>query len=148
MEDPLLPPRSIGRSLNFATGATNALCARLLAPHGLSLAQWVVLSTLWRNDGATLSQLAQLAGQALPAMSRLVDRMEAAGLVGRAAGSDRRSLRIHLTEAGRALEHLADLPDRVNRLVMRGLSAAEQAALFDLLERAEVNARGASAEVG
>ena len=138
---PPLPP-SLGRMLNFATGATNRLCQNLLQPHGLMLAQWVVLSALWRRDGLPMSEIARYSGNNLPAASRIVDRMAENGLVRRAPDpANRRTVRVHLTEAGRALDHLANFHEEVNRRLLAGLNPEEARTLFDLLERVDANAR-------
>lgn len=140
----IAPPRSIGRHLNFATGRANALCAQILDPHGLSLPQWVILSCLWRHGPLGVSSLAELVGTGVPAASRIVDRMEDRGLVARQRiEADRRSIRVALTETGRALDHLADVHARINAALLAGFSAEDRAAAYDLLQRIEDNARRA-----
>ncbi len=134
-------PVSLGRLLNFASGATNRMCQKMLAPHGLMLAQWVVLSALWREDGLPVSELARYSGNNLSAASRIVDRMVENGLVRRGADpADRRAVRVFLTEAGRALDHLADFPARVNAVLTAGLDPADQHRLATLLEHVLDNA--------
>ena len=87
-------PDSLGRLLNFATGAMNRMCQARLAEHDLLLAQWVILSALWARDGLHVSELARYSGNNLPAASRIVDRMVDKGLVARSADAeDRRSVR-------------------------------------------------------
>ncbi|WGH77394.1 MarR family winged helix-turn-helix transcriptional regulator [Jannaschia ovalis] len=136
--------RSIGRQLNFATGRMNALCQRLLEPHELSLPQWVVLSCLWREGDLTVGALAERVGTGLPAMSRIVDRMVARDLVTRHRdATDRRATIVGLTEKGRALDHLRDFHERVNAVLLDGLSERERAAAFDLLTRMQDNAERA-----
>lgn len=131
-------PVSLGRALNFAAGAGNAVVARLLAPHDLSLAQWAVLQTLWRNGPLKLSQIASLTGNAPPATSRLVDRMIDAGLVTRTeAANDRRSVTVALAPRGEGLRHLQDIYQQVNAVLLRDLTADEAAALFALLDRVD-----------
>lgn len=137
-------PKSLGRSLNFAAGATNALCNARLAPHGLQLPQWVVLSSLWRKDGLTVTQIAQLNGSAVPAASRLVGRMEKAGFVSRRPDpDDRRETRVWCTPRGRALDGLARFHESINDALLDGFTEAEAEALFALLDRVTENARRA-----
>jgi hypothetical protein len=57
-KNPLERPRSLGQVLSFATGATVAMCQDMLAEHDLTLAQWVILSALWRQDGMLISEIA------------------------------------------------------------------------------------------
>lgn len=139
-------PRSLGRALNFATAAMNRACQEMLEPHGLMLAQWVILSALWRSDGLAVSQLAHYTGNNLPASSRIVDRMVRSGLVTRRADpSDRRTVRVHLTEAGRDLRHLSGFHEQVNARLMAGFTPSETDFLFEMLERVLANATAAPA---
>lgn len=131
-------PASLGRALNFTAGTGNAVVARLLAPHDLTLAQWAVLQTLWRNGPLKLSQIASLTGNAPPATSRLVDRMIDAGLVTRAeVPDDRRSVTVGLAPRGEGLRHLQDIYQQVNAVLLRDLSADEAVTLFALLDRVD-----------
>lgn len=140
--DKVTAPRALGRQLNFTAGAANAVATRLLAPHGLSLAQWVVLQSLWRNGPLKLLDLARLTGSEPPAMSRLVDRMIAAGLVERAVDStDRRAVIIGLAPKGEGLRHLQDVYERVNEVLMKDLSPDERSLVFSLLQRVERSGR-------
>jgi len=137
-------PASLGRLLNFAAGATTRMCQARLAEHDLSLAQWVILSALWRRDGQSVSDLARWSGNNAPAASRIIDRMAERGLITRSADAeDRRSVRVWLTDAGRAHEGLRGFYEEVNAVLTAGLSAAETQVLFDLLERVLENARRA-----
>lgn len=143
-----IPFRSLGRSLNFSTGRANALCHEMLEPHGLSLPQWVILSCLWRDGSLTLGELSDLIGTGLPATSRLIDRMTERGLVTRSRDAkDKRIARIVVTEAGQALDHLADFAERVNAQLLKGFSDAEREKIYDLLSRIEGNARKVLSEL-
>lgn len=141
----LPPPPSLGRLLNFTTGAMNRLCQEMLAEHDLQLGHWVILSALWRRDGLSTSELARYSGNTLPAVSRLLDRMVKKGLVTRESDpADRRTARINTTRKGRSLAHLSHFYAEVNERLLQGFSAAETAALFTLLERVLENARKAA----
>jgi MarR family 2-MHQ and catechol resistance regulon transcriptional repressor len=76
-----------------------------LAPHGLSLVEFEVLLRLGRSPGRLL-RMNQLAGQVAlttSGLTRVVDRLERAGLVSRrACPDDRRGLWAVLTESGLA----------------------------------------------
>lgn len=139
----LARPLSIGRLLNFSSGASNLVCQQLLEPHDLTLAQWVILSALWREDQMTVAELAGYSGNAAPATSRIIDRMADRGLVTRQSDpKDRRAVRVTLTERGRALDHLATLHATVNDIMLQGFSDDEAATLMTLLDRTEANGRG------
>ncbi|MFZ5963458.1 MarR family winged helix-turn-helix transcriptional regulator [Thalassococcus sp. BH17M4-6] len=137
-------PRSIGRNLNFATGRLNALCQKLLDPHGLSLAQWVILSCLWREGDLSVGALSELVGSGLPATSRIIDRMIESGLVSRRRHqADGRVMVVALTDKGRELDHLADFYQRINDIMLKGFTEEEAAQAFDLLSRMQRNAQDA-----
>lgn len=140
-------PRAIGRSLNFATGATNAMCQAMLAEHELTLPQWVALSALWQRDGLTVGEIATYSGTDVPAASRLVERMTLKRFVERRADpEDRRTVRIHLSTNGRALRPLRRFYESVNRALLKGLSLDDAELLYALLARVERNARRKLAE--
>lgn len=135
-------PHSIGRQLNFAAGAGTAVCNRILEPHGLSLSQWAVLSSLWRNGPLGIKDIAKLTGNAPPAVSRIVDRMIAAGLLERnPVKKDRRSVEIGLSANGEALRPLQHVFEEVNAVLLSDFTPDETAVLFALLARAEANGR-------
>jgi len=135
-------PDSLGRLLNFAAGGCNQMCNALLAPHGLTLPQWVILSALWREDGMQVAELGRWNGTNLPAVSRLLDRMEASGLVVRRADpEDRRAVRVFLTDRAAAMRDLVDFYRDVNDRLLAGFSDAETAQICDMLARVAANAR-------
>src|SRR6516164_3626607 len=66
--------------------------------HGMTRAQWVILSWLERQSGISQSDLAGLVEVEPITVCRLVDRLEARGLVERRPDAkDRRINRLHLT---------------------------------------------------
>lgn len=74
-----------------------------------------------------------------PAVSRLVDRLEEDGLVQRRAGEDRRCVRLHVTETGRAeMFALVEESQRIEDEAGRHLTAAEMRELKRLLEKLQV----------
>ena len=142
---PYLP--SIGRLLGFASRAAVALSERSLAPHGLTLQQWILLTALWREDGLTVSQLAAYYRVSDPTASSLVDRMEAKGLVvRRRTDRDRRKVIVCLTEKGRSLAPLIGAYEPINDVLLAGFTGPERAALAALLDRLIANAESALAK--
>jgi len=90
--------------------------------------------TFW--EGASNAELSKVLGLSHPATVRLVDKLEADGLVEARPGRDRRAVALHLTDAGRArVKGL--LIDRCTALaeVTGALSQAEQDVLAGLLEK-------------
>jgi DNA-binding MarR family transcriptional regulator len=75
-----------------------------MAPYRVSVNQYVVLASLAASDDTSAGILAREAGVDSGAMTRLLDRMEALGLIERRIDrADRRVVRLHLTAHGRTL---------------------------------------------
>lgn len=135
-------PKSIGRQLNFAAGASTSVITRMLQPHNLTLAQWAVLSCIWRNGALGIKDIAKLTGNTPPAASRIVDRMVGSGLLLRQeAQDDRRNVNINLSDKGEELRVLQSIFEDVNVVIFDQFSQADQEKLFELLARVENNSR-------
>ncbi len=102
---------------------------------GLTRSQWWVLTHLFRKDGITQSELAEMLELEKPSLGRLLDRLEAKGWVRREIDvKDRRAKRVFLTLA-------AETPMRVMRQIaagvredaLSGLSTADQDRFVDAL---------------
>jgi DNA-binding MarR family transcriptional regulator len=102
-----------------------------LDPHDVTVAEWVVLRALYGDEGIMPSQLAQRLGLTRGAVSKLLDRLAAKGLVAvRGDPSDGRALRVALTDPGRSLvPTLAAEADRNDAEVFGYLGEEERAAL-------------------
>lgn len=138
---PYLP--SVGRLIGFASRATTALCERRLAPHDLTLQQWILLTALWRQDGLTISELAAYYRVKDPTASSLVDRMEAKGLVTRQrSAEDRRKVIVCLTEKSESLSHLIGFYEQINDVLLTGFSDKEVASFISMMERVIDNTEG------
>ena len=88
--------------------------SRQLAPFGISLAQFSVLSIINTNPGINQLAIASVLSIERAGLGRLVERLEQQGLVARTASStNRRYYVLHLTTAGAALL------DRLRSLVAR-----------------------------
>lgn len=137
-------PKSMGRVVTHASARVNQLANKLLAPHDLSLQQWVVLNALWQHDGISVGMLCKFSNNALPAMSRLTDRMETAGwLEKRVNAKDKRATQLFLTEKGEGKRDLSTFYVQINEILMAGMTEGEQDLLFDLLGRLHDNAANA-----
>ena len=109
-------------------------------PHALSQPQYNVLRIL-RGAGPAGLPSGEVGDRMVardPDVTRLLDRMEARGLVARARDqADRRVVVARLTEAGRRLVDALDAPVQAMHARQLGhLSGAELHALSALLERA------------
>jgi DNA-binding MarR family transcriptional regulator len=110
------------------------------AGHELTFSQFVTLKTLARGI-ASVTDLARAAELNPGAMTRLLDRLEAKGLVARVADpGDRRALHIHLTDAGLAIwREIDQCGQRVHDRAFGAMPLAERATLMRLLERVRDN---------
>lgn len=110
---------------------------QVLKPHGITTTQYNVLRILngAEPDGLCRNELRDRMLTRMPDVTRLLDRMEEAGLIVRAREEeDRRMVRTHLTEAGRQL--LRTLEPDVEAEQQRpfaGIGAQQLEALIALL---------------
>ncbi len=91
-------------ALYAATNAVVRAYRPLLGELGLTYPQYLVMLALWQDGAAPARTLAARLQLGASAITPLVDRLEAAGLVTRARGADRRVVLVALTEAGRRRE--------------------------------------------
>jgi DNA-binding MarR family transcriptional regulator len=136
-------PVDVANSLRPALLHLARRLRRELAPLGITGGQAALLYTIRTHPGIGVRQLAELEGVSAPAMTAYVDRLQAAGLLGRRRSEhDRRRVELELTEAGlRVLRsarrrRTAWLADRLRRLDPEELASVEAAlpALRKLLE--------------
>ena len=116
------------------------LDAKLKAEHGLTLSALEALGWLGAAEGRSLrlSLLATRCGLSLSGISRLIDSVEARGLVERrAVDSDRRAVQAHLTGAGVELARRAQATHLacVQRLFFKRLSDGEVTLLAEVFSR-------------
>ncbi len=95
----------------------------LARQHGTTRAQWALLLRLARSPGLTQKEAADLLEVEPISVARLVDRMEAAGLIERRADEqDRRIWRLHLRPGAAAkLAEVSRQREELAALVMAGL---------------------------
>lgn len=126
------------RLLGVTRSAENELREYLRLQHGTTLPRFDVMAALWRRrEGVTMSELSRLLLVSNGNTTTVVDRLEKDGLVQRKASeSDRRIVRVALTEAGLAeFETLAaDHEAKVSRL-FDTLDETDLDALTEILKR-------------
>lgn len=107
----------------------------------LTLAQCKALVRLERNEGVSQARLAELADVEPMTMVRILDRMEADGLLERRPDpADRRARRLHLTSKARPLlDEIWRLSDLTRTEVFAGVGRREREAFLDVLERIHGN---------
>jgi len=118
----------------WALAVADRIGRRVVATAG-GEAEAAALISLRIYDGATIERLRHIAGLSHPGAVRLVDRLEAEGLVERGPGRDARSVALHLTDAGRgrAAEALAER-ERALEELLAPLGVEERAQLGALLD--------------
>ena len=119
-----------------STSLTDAM-EDLMKARGISATQYNVLRILRGSgaEGLCRNELRDRMLTRMPDMTRLLDRMEDAGLVVRAReGDDRRMVMTRITEKGRRLLDELDAPVMaLHRKQMAGLTDAQLRSLSDLL---------------
>ena len=108
---------------------------------GLTRMQWWVLTHLYRNDGVTQSELAQILEMDKPSLGRLLDRMESSGWLTREEDAkDRRAKRVLLTqEVGPAMKTMRAAAAETRKEALSGISKREQEQFVDTLLKLKAN---------
>ncbi len=140
--DPVSPLTAhLGYWLRFVSNqVSHAFSLRLAAPE-VTVAEWVVLRTLFDQDAAVPSALAEALGMTRGAVSKLADRLAAKGLLTQTVNpGDRRFQALTLTARGRALgPDLAALADANDAAFFGHLAPEERAriaaAMRDIVRR-------------
>ena len=108
--DPIVKPQNLPLdsqlcfSLYAASMAVNRTYKPMLDEFGLTYPQYLVLSTLWEQDGRTVSAIADRLSLESSTITPLVKRMEAAGFLTRERNAkDERQVLVSLTAKGRSL---------------------------------------------
>src|SRR5690606_40162837 len=106
----------------------------------LTFSQFIAIKRL-ANGSAGVTDLARAADLNPGAMTRLLDKLEARGLLVRQADpGDRRALHIHLTDAGRAMwRDIDQCGQRVRDRALQGMDDATRLQRTRLLEQVRDN---------
>jgi MarR family transcriptional regulator, organic hydroperoxide resistance regulator len=124
-EDPL----GLDNQLCFALYSSSLLMTKLykplLAEIGLTYPQYLVMLSLWEEDGVTVSRLGERLYLDSGTLTPLLKRLEKAGLVTRERNEkDERQVLVRLTAEGKALKRqAAGIPKKV--AIASGLSLDE-----------------------
>jgi len=118
-----------------------------MARHGLTDAQWRPLWMIKTGRAATANELARVACIDAGAITRMLDRLEAKGLVERVRSeTDRRVVHVRLTEAGElATANIPHVLASVNNDFLHGFSEREWRQLRKLVERMTANGQALQA---
>lgn len=143
--DNFRPENSMGYLMRRIMGVIAQEVEREMEPFGLTDAQWKPLLRLYLRQANTVAELARCCEMDAGSMTRLLDRVEAKGLLRRVRSSeDRRVVNIELTPDG--LAAAAQIPvilSRVQNNALRGFSETEWRSLQDFLQRIFTNVKTA-----
>lgn len=102
-------------SLYSTSLAMSKMYKPLLEKLGLTYPQYLMMLVLWEEDDITATELSQRLGQDKGALSPVIKRLEAQGLIDRRRNpKDERRVHLQLTAAGRSLQRTAQaIPGQV-----------------------------------
>jgi MarR family transcriptional regulator, transcriptional regulator for hemolysin len=114
---------------------------QLFRGSGLTRSQWQVLTYLAQNEGINQKGLAELLEIEPITLGRIVDKLEAMGLIERHPHpTDRRTWLLHLLEAARPkLERVCELGDVTRSEALAGVSEDDGQRLLKTLEVMKAN---------
>src|ERR1700761_1987515 len=118
----------LGYWLRYVSNQVSHAFSLKVAARGVTVAEWVLLREVFDAPALAPSVLAERLGMTRGAISKLVDRLAAKGLVAKSADlADRRYQDVALTPAGRALvPDLAALADENDEDFFGHMSADER----------------------
>jgi DNA-binding MarR family transcriptional regulator len=133
--------RNFGFILNDVALLLRTAFDRRVKSLGLTRSQGWVLNHLFRNDGVTQSELADILQVEKATLGRLLDRLEAKGWVRRENhADDRRAKRVFLTEEVEpALKTMRAAAADLRRDALAGLSGEDQTRFVDALLAIKAN---------
>ena len=103
-DDPLSLERQVCFALAVASRTVISVYRPVLEPLGLTHPQYLVMLALWGDEPLSVTELSRMLELDAATLSRLLKRLEAAGLVRRDRNpDDERSLAVGLTPQGREL---------------------------------------------
>ena len=132
---------SVGYLLNQVMISMRRQVEQAMTAHDLTAAQWYPLWKLKRDGPGTAQELARDMDIDAGAMTRLIDRLAAKGLLQRLrCDTDRRRVMLTLTAAGEAVAgHVPQVLADVNNAYLRDFSRDEWQQLKELLRRMLAN---------
>ena len=128
---------SFGGQLRRLSEAWNDVFHAELDRRGVTRGQWRFLRELWHEDGITQAELAARVGRKEPTAGSALKLLRRGGYVRlERSREDRRKIRVHLTERGRALEaEMIPLVRKFDALGTAALTKEEVAALREMMSR-------------
>ena len=136
--------RNFGFILNDVARLLRKVYDRRVRSLGLTRSQWWVVTHLYRSEGVTQSELADILELERASLGRLLDRLEAKGWVRREAdANDRRAKRVYLTaQVEEPMRTMRSIAAGVRGDALSGLSPEQQERFVDTLLRIKGNLMG------
>lgn len=137
MEQELTNEECFYFSLSIAFRLVNRVMEMTLQKVGLTPVQFLALKGLYDKDGLTIKELSELLVQDSTSITRLVDRLEKAGLVERKVDeNDKRSINVFLSDKARKYAPKAKkIWRRVNRLLQRNFTEKDLTGFFNVMNK-------------
>jgi len=131
----------IGRKLALTSKAVSSAFNAALAAEGGSVPVWLILNALKEGRWSTQLDLARSLRIEGPTLTRHLDNMEQSGFVARQPSeTDRRAVRVELTEAGEAAHgRMLVAVIAFNKRLQAGLTRDDLSRLDEILTRLEDN---------
>jgi DNA-binding MarR family transcriptional regulator len=136
--------RNFGFILHDVARLMRTAYDRRMKALGLTRSQWWVLTHLYRNDGVTQSELADILEIEKPTLGRLLDRLASNGWIRREEhAQDRRAKRVCLTEEVKpAMKAMREAAAELRRDALAGLTPEQQTQFVDTLIAVKANLGG------
>ncbi|MFC5404176.1 MarR family winged helix-turn-helix transcriptional regulator [Cohnella soli] len=133
--------RSVGFMMGMVYRKMSAFFLNRIKAFGVTPEQWSVLFQIDRHEGRIQKEIADMVGKDKPTTTRILDLLEAKGLVRKQVGeSDKRSFQLYITEEGRKLvRHLTPIEQQVAGEVMQCMSSEEADTFMLLLKRLDAH---------
>jgi len=110
---------------------------QLVTDFGITQSIGYLLINIDEQEGTTVSQAAALLGLKSTSLSRMLNQLEATGLIYRESNKgDKRSVKIYLTELGKEKRHLARaVVKQFNNYLNEHIKEADKEYLIDILKK-------------
>jgi DNA-binding MarR family transcriptional regulator len=136
-----VPERGLGHLMREAGRTFSTAMQYRIAPHGITLSQWLHLRALWDNKGMTQSALSKYIGVEKASSTAVLNYLDARQLIRRVRNKDdRRVTNLELTPKGAALvRKLIPRAIELNAAARQGLDLDELAICIRLVRAMIVN---------
>jgi MarR family transcriptional regulator for hemolysin len=128
---------TIGFFISRTQSKLQKLFLHKLKPYGFTPEQWVLFARLSEREGISPTELSQISLRDKPYTTRLIDKLEANGLIRREESqNDKRSSLIFLTEKGGELRNkILPIIAELNQMILNPMSEEEVRQLKFLLNK-------------